>query len=80
MDPVMLALIFAGVRLASQAATGTARQRDRLADFEAFLLALHTEGRAPTMEEAAGFVTAACRADDGLAAAIDRLKAAAEGS
>lgn len=77
MDPQIIALIFAGLRLAVQAVQGTRRAKDRLADFEAFLVALHTEGREPTAEEAAHWVGLALQADAGLDAAIRRLKAAA---
>jgi len=78
MDPATIALIFAGLRLASQAIAGSARAKAKLSDFEAFLLALHTEGRAPTQAEIAGFVGSALEADDGLADAITRLKNAVD--
>ncbi len=77
MDPMTVAMIFAGLRLLSQVVAGSARAKERLSDFEAYLLALHQEGREPTVEELAGFVKSALDADDGLAAAIQRLKDAA---
>lgn len=69
-----VAMIFAGIRLLSQVVAGSARAKERLSDFEAYLLALHQEGREPTAEEIASFVRDALEADDGLADAIQRLK------
>lgn len=77
MDPATISLIFAGVRLAAQAISGFARERERLDDFGAFLAALHVEGRQPTPEEIGQWLQEAIQVDDGLQAAIDRLKAAA---
>lgn len=77
MDPMTVALIFAGIRLATQAMEGSIRAKMRLTEFEAYLLALHTEGREPTLEEIGRFVQTALEADDGLSAAIQRLKDAA---
>jgi enoyl-CoA hydratase/carnithine racemase len=74
MDPMTIALIFTGIRLLSQGITGSVRAKARLSDFEAYLVALHQEGREPTAAELAGFVNDALEADDGLADAIQRLK------
>lgn len=71
---LIIPLVFAGLRLAMQAASGHQRHKQRLSDFEAFLLALHTESRGPTPAEVAHFVAQALEADDGLAEAIQRLK------
>jgi len=79
MGPELLVpLILAGGRLVLQAVEGSARQRERLSDFEAFLVALQAEGRGPTFQEAAHWMKLAFQADDGLKEAIERLKQAAE--
>ena len=76
MSAEVIALIFAGIRLVQQTVSGSMRAKAKLSDFEAFLLALHQEGREPTLAEISEFVGAALEADDGLAEAIERLKAA----
>ena len=79
MDPMMVSLILAGVRLAIQAAQGVARAQARLSDLEAFMLVLNQEGRAPTSNEVHGFVVDAQDANDNVQQALARLPVAVRG-
>lgn len=75
MDPLIISLIFQGLRLAAQVATQGVRAKEALNDLEVFLLKLHQENRLPTPEEMAQWTERTASLDRLFASKVKQLEA-----
>jgi hypothetical protein len=74
MDPMIVSLIFQGLRLVAQLSTQGYRARQALSELEAFLVQLHQENRLPTYEEMVHYTSATADLDKHFRANLERLK------
>lgn len=79
LTPLVISLIFQGIRIAAQVAGGNHRADAALSELELFMVKLNEEGRDPTPEEMAVYTAKTAELDFSFQQNLERLKAVTGG-